>query len=65
LTTETNVVLEVYSINGQKVVTLVDNRLPIGNHSVVLDGSKYASGIYMYRMISQGVSLSGKMLLIK
>ena len=33
---------------GQKIVTLVSQKLNAGNHSVEFDGSGLASGIYYY-----------------
>ncbi len=57
--------LEVYSLTGQKVSTLVNGPLSAGSHSAVFDGSKYASGVYFYRLVSGGVTKCGKMLLLK
>jgi hypothetical protein len=60
-----NVRLSIYSINGQKVATLVDGPVSAGAHAVTFDGSKYASGVYFYRFESAGLTRSGKMLLLK
>jgi subtilisin family serine protease len=57
--------LTVYSITGQKVVTLVDSPMAAGAHSVVFDGSNLASGIYLYRFESPGFIKTGKMLMVK
>jgi hypothetical protein len=57
--------LTIYSINGQKVATLVDGPMSAGAHSVKFDGSRYASGVYFYRFESAGLKKTGKMLLLK
>ena len=59
------VTISVYSINGQKVETLVDEMLDVGTHSARFDGSSLASGIYFYRLESPGFADTGKMLLVK
>lgn len=45
-----NVTIELYSINGQKVLTLVSKRQDAGTYTVAVDGSSLASGIYFYRI---------------
>jgi M6 family metalloprotease-like protein len=57
--------LTIYSINGQKVATLADGPMSAGVHSVVFNGSRYASGVYFYRFESAGMKRTGKMLLLK
>jgi len=57
---EAHVTLEVYNALGQVVTMLVDDNLGAGMHSVVWDGSKYASGIYFYRIEAGGKTLTKK-----
>jgi len=57
--------LDIYSITGQKVATLVDRTMPAGRHSVVFDGSNLASGVYFYRLEIPGFAKTGKMLMVK
>ena len=57
--------INVYSISGQKVATLVDSFMSAGAHSAKFDGSRFASGIYFYRFESKGFNQSGKMMLVK
>jgi hypothetical protein len=57
--------LEVYSLTGQKVATLVNGTVNIGLHKVIFDGTGLASGVYFYRFGAAGFSKTGKMLLIK
>ncbi|HDY88308.1 MAG TPA: T9SS type A sorting domain-containing protein [bacterium] len=59
------VTLSVYDITGQKVATLIDKHMSAGSHSVRFDGSDFASGVYLYRLESEGFSKKGKMLLMK
>jgi hypothetical protein len=62
--------LTIYNILGQKVVTLVDEVQNAGYHSVTwtgLDaaGSPISSGIYMYRMETDGFTDVKKMMFLK
>lgn len=49
-----NVKIELYSITGEKVVTLVNNDLSAGFYTMDVDAStlRLASGVYFYRMTS-------------
>jgi hypothetical protein len=64
------VALKVYTLLGQVVTTLVEGEVPAGYHSVVWDGRdrfkrEVASGIYVYRLTSEHVTVTRKMLLLK
>ena len=59
------VTVNVYSITGQKIATLVDEPVSAGEHSVKFDGSDLASGMYFYRFTSKGFEKTGKMILVK
>jgi hypothetical protein len=60
-----NVSLIVYNLLGQRVLTLVNDRLESGKHRINLNASNLASGIYMYRLTTNSQSLTKKMTLIK
>ena len=60
-----DVSLVVYNLLGQKVLTLVNDRLESGQHRINLNASNLASGIYMYRLTTNSQSLTKKMTLIK
>ncbi len=60
-----NVKLEIYSISGQKVTTLVDSYMSAGTHTAKFDGSRLASGMYFYKFRSKGLNTTGKMLMVK
>jgi len=57
--------LEVFSIAGQKIVTLVDDTMPAGSHTASFNASGLASGLYIYRLTSGNWSKTRKMMLIK
>jgi len=60
-----DVTLEVFTIQGQKVSTLVSGFQSAGQHTVSFDASRLASGMYMYRLTSGSISIVKKMALIK
>ena len=57
--------LKVYNLLGQEVATLFTGVQQIGNHSVTFDGSKFASGIYFYRLQAGTNSMTKKLVLMK
>ncbi len=60
-----NVNLSVYNVLGQKVITLVDGQMEAGVHVVQFDGSNLASGMYFYRIDTEGFSETKKMIMLK
>jgi hypothetical protein len=62
---ESRVMLEVYSILGERVATLVNETRPAGYHTVVFDASGLASGIYLYRLTAGDIVKMNKMVLMK
>ena len=62
----TRVKLRVYDITGRLVRELVDEERPPGLYGdVTFEGGSLASGIYIYRLVTDSQSLTGKMTLIK
>ncbi|UCG61206.1 MAG: VCBS repeat-containing protein [Candidatus Zixiibacteriota bacterium] len=57
--------LEVFNIMGQRITTLVNRQMEAGHHTVSFDGTKMASGIYLYRIQAGDFVESRKMILIK
>ena len=60
-----HVSLDVYSLNGQKVATLVNKEMNAGSHRVQFNGENLSSGVYIYRIRSGSHSDTGKMTLMK
>lgn len=65
LPSASQVKLKVYNSLGQEVATLVDAKINAGHHYVEFDASRLSSGIYIYRLVSNGQSITRKMMLIK
>lgn len=60
-----NARLDVYSILGRKVATVVNGMLGAGSHRVVFDGAGLASGVYFYTLETEGLTATRKMILLK
>lgn len=60
-----NVTLNVYTITGQLVATLVNEVRPAGVYNVSFDASSLSSGVYIYRIHAGGFTDTQKMTLIK
>lgn len=60
-----DVKLEVFNALGQKVATLVNGSRNAGSHTVTFDASRFASGVYLYRLTSGTNVQINKMLLLK
>ena len=65
LPSDGQVTIEVYSITGQKVATLVNRDQSAGTHKVSFDASGLASGMYMYRLTAGDVTKTGRMTVVK
>ena len=59
------VTLKVYNVLGQEVATLFSGTKSAGNYSVPFDGSKLASGVYLYRLQAGNTSITKKMVIMK
>lgn len=57
--------LKVYNTLGQEVETLLDAYKGAGSYEVNFDASKLSSGVYMYTLRTEKMSLTKKMLLVK
>ena len=60
-----HVTLRVYDILGRLVSTLVNGEQAPGEHVVRFDGTGLASGVYFYRLESNGFTQTKKLLLLK
>ena len=59
------VTLKVYDILGKEVETLVNENQAPGTYETVWDASKYSSGVYFYKLTTDGFSETRRMLMIK
>lgn len=62
--------LNIYSVTGQRIVTLVKEQLEKGYHTVTWkgqdgNGNSVASGLYIYELLADGKRLVNKMFLMK
>ena len=57
--------IEVFNVIGRRVFSQTSNHSRAGFHSVSINASAWASGVYVYRLSVEGQSLSGKMVLVK
>jgi hypothetical protein len=62
---EAQVKLDVYSMLGEKVMTLVNEPMTAGYHTVRFDASSLASGLYLYRITAGTFTMTRKMMLVR
>jgi hypothetical protein len=62
---QSDVLLTVYNILGQKVITLVNENLPAGRYRHDWEIKNLASGIYIYRLKANAFVQSRKMVILK
>jgi hypothetical protein len=55
----------VYNIQGREVQTLVNENLNAGTYEVKFDGSGLTSGVYFYRLVTEGFTETKRMILLK
>jgi hypothetical protein len=65
-----HVAIQVYNVQGQKVRTLLNDQMQPGNHIVVFDmkddaGMALPSGVYFYRMTTDGFAAKKRLLFLK
>ncbi len=65
LPVNSKVVLKIYDLLGKEVATLVNKEQLSGSYHVQFDGSKFASGVYFYRIEAGSFVETRKLILIK
>jgi len=57
--------IKVYDVMGREVATVFDGVQQAGNYTAILDGSNLTSGIYLYKMETNGFVETKKLVLLK
>jgi hypothetical protein len=57
--------LEIYNMLGQKVLTLLEKKLPAGSHTLRFDAIDLPTGLYLYRFHSGSFQATRKFILLK
>ncbi len=65
LQAQSEVSLDIYDLLGRHVETLVEEMMPAGSHSIVWDAGDMSSGMYFYKLTTDDISETKRMLLIK
>lgn len=65
LPVSSHVVLNVYDALGREVKALVNERQKAGYHEVKFDGTRFSSGVYIYRLSAGNFVSVKKMLMVK
>lgn len=60
-----HVKIDLYSIDGRHIATLEDSEKDSGRHHVDFDGSGLATGVYLYRLVTERFSEIKKMSVVK
>ena len=62
---ESHVSLTIFNMAGQKIAELEDGMVEAGSHSMVWNAADMPTGVYFYRLVTNGFSESKKMMLLK
>ena len=62
---QTQLKINVYNVMGELISTIADGSYEAGFHQVTFNSDDLATGAYIYRIESDGLTISKKMLLIK
>ncbi len=65
LAKDSEVKLSVFDVRGRLMEVLLDDRLDSGAHVVTFNGEKYGSGVYFFRLETDGFLQTRKMTLVK
>lgn len=66
LSVDSHVELKVFDLLGREMTSLVNSRMPAGNHNVTFNAEGLASGMYYYQLITDGQLIqTRKMMLVR
>ena len=57
--------MKIFDIHGKEVTTLVNKSQPAGQHTVIFDGSKLTSGVYICQLKANDFTRALKLVLLK
>jgi hypothetical protein len=57
--------VSIYNTTGQKIDTLIDTAQTAGKHEVIWDASRFAAGVYFYKIQATGYAAIKKCVLVK
>ncbi len=57
--------LKIYDVIGREISTLINQQLQPGTYEVTFDGGKYSSGVYFYKIETEGFTEVKRMVLLK
>jgi hypothetical protein len=61
----TAVLLRIFNLNGEEVITLIDKVYDAGHHKASWDANDFPAGIYFYRIHAGPFSETRKLILLK
>jgi len=62
---DADVRLDIYTVLGKRVATLVESRRQAGSHEISFDATHLSSGVYIYRLEAGEFTRTRKMMLVK
>ena len=65
MNTASHVRLRMFDAQGRQVASVVDDDRAAGEHTISMDASHLAPGLYLYRLETQGGSYSARAVLLK
>jgi len=65
MSADSNVLIEIYNIKGQKVTTLVNDHYKAGSHKITWNAVGQSSGVYLLRFNTAETSEMKKLILLK
>jgi hypothetical protein len=57
--------LKIFDVIGREISTLINQQLQPGTYEVTFDGGKYSSGVYFYKIETDGFTEVKRMILLK
>ncbi len=64
LSTCSDVTIDIFDIQGEKIATVFNTALPAGNHEIKFDGVSFKEGVYFFRLSSGDTIKTGKIVKI-